>query len=252
MLSERTGMVRKVDQETRKKAVLAATINRYISKAVPVSSRDIARDFSLSSATIRNIFAELEECGHLTHPYTSGGRIPTHKGYRYYVDFLILQMELLEDEKERITQEYRNQINRIEDLLEKTSGVISAITHYAGIASATDWQDKFFYHGLDFILDQPEFQDLKEFRLLIKAMEDKKRLLNAINRDFSEKVRVYIGEEIDCPETENCSLVVSRYRVKNRPSGRLAVLGPVRMEYEHIIPVLEYISEVLSDTLDKI
>ena len=82
-------MVRNVDHESRKRAILAATINRYIQDALPVASEDIAKEFALSSATIRNIFAEMEEEGYITHPYTSGGRIPTDKGYRYYVDFLI-------------------------------------------------------------------------------------------------------------------------------------------------------------------
>ena len=58
--------------------------------------------------------------------------------------------------------------------------------------------------------------------------------------------------ELGHPEMESCSLVVSGYRKKNKPQGKLAVLGPVRMEYEHIIPALEYISDVLSDFLENI
>ena len=85
-------MVRVVDSEARKRLVLEAAINKYIREAEPIPSEDIASDFDLSSATIRNIFAELEEEGYLRHPYTSGGRIPTDKGYRYYVDFLISQI----------------------------------------------------------------------------------------------------------------------------------------------------------------
>jgi heat-inducible transcriptional repressor len=63
---------------------------------------------------------------------------------------------------------------------------------------------------------------------------------------------VYIGRELECPKMENCSLVVSSYRLNNKPSGRLAVLGPARMEYNHIIPILEYISDVLTEVLDRI
>jgi heat-inducible transcriptional repressor len=76
--------------------------------------------------------------------------------------------------------------------------------------------------------------------------------LDIINRDFPEKVKVYIGSELDCPEMENCSLVVSSYRVKNRTHGHLAVLGPMRMQYRHIIPALEYISDVLTGVLENI
>jgi len=245
-------MVRNIDYESRRRAILTATINKYIQEAMPIASEDIAHDFDLSSATIRNIFVELEENGYLMHPYTSGGRIPTDKGYRYYVDFLISQMELLDEEKEHIVKEYKREIRRFEDALEETSEIISMTTHYAGIVSFLDWQDKFFYKGISRILDQPEFQDLEKMRILIKMIEDKQKLLDIINRDFTEKVKVYIGRELACPEMENCSLVVSNYRHKNRLSGRLAVLGPVRMEYKHIIPTLEYISDVLTGVLDNI
>jgi len=206
----------------------------------------------LSSATIRNIFAELEENGYLAHPHTSGGRMPTNKGYRYYVDFLISQMELLADEKERIVNEYRKKIKHLEDALEKTSKLISVITHYTGIVSFLEWQDRFFYKGVSFILDQPEFRDLERTRILIKIIEDKERLLDIINRDFDEKVKVYIGDELGCPQMQDCSLVVSSYCLKNKPSGRLAVLGPMRMEYKHTITTLEYISDALTEVLHNL
>jgi len=245
-------MVKNVDYRSRRNAVLNTTINRYIEGAAPIASEDIAADFDLSSATIRSIFSELEEAGFLTHPYTSGGRIPTHKGYRYYVDFLVSQMEILKEEKQHIMDEYRDQISRLEDALEKTSELISAITRYTGIVSLLEWQDKFFYRGLSRVLDQPEFRDLGKIRVLVKAIEDKKYLLDIINRDFSGRVKVYIGSELECPGMENCSLVVSGYRHKDRPMGRLAVLGPVRMEYGHIIPTLAYISDTLTEALNNI
>lgn len=244
-------MVRTVDYESRRRAVLNATINRYISEAVPVASEDLSGDFSLSPATIRNIFSDLEEAGFITHPYTSGGRIPTDKGYRYYVDFLLAQMELIEEEKEQIAREYRKEMRRLEDALEKTSEIISAITHYAGIVSLLEWEDRFFYRGVSRILEEPEFQDLGRTRLLIRILEEKQNLLEVINRDFKEKVKVYIGQELGCCEIQNCSLVVSSYKIKNRPQGRLAVLGPMRMEYKHIIPALGYVSDVLTQVLEN-
>jgi transcriptional regulator of heat shock response len=243
-------MVRTVDYDSRKRAVLASTINRYIQNAEPVSSGDIAREFDLSSATIRNIFADLEQAGLLTHPYTSGGRIPTNKGYRYYVDFLISQIDLLDNEKEHIVKEYNREISRLEDALEETSEIISTITHYAGMVSFLDWQDKLFYRGISHVLEQPEFKDYQQVRILIKMIEDKGQLLSIINQDFDGKVKVYIGKELGWPEIEDCSLVVSSYRVKNKPSGKLAVLGPARMEYNHTIPSLEYISNILTEVLN--
>lgn len=245
-------MVRNVDYESRKRAILSATINRYIQDASAVASEDIAEEFGLSSATIRNIFAEMEEEGYLTHPYTSGGRIPTNKGYRYYVDFLVSEMRLLDAEKESILGRYKKDAGRLEDLLEETSEVVSAVTHYAGIVSLLDKQDKFFYRGVSFVLEQPEFQDSTRIRILIRMLEEKRNLLNVINREFKDKTAVYIGEELGLNEMQEYALVVCRYTLKDNPCGRIAVLGPMRMEYRHIIPALEYVSEVLSQALNRI
>ena len=244
-------MVRIVDHAQRRNVILASSINAYINSAVPVSSEALARDFDLSSATVRNILAELEEAGYLTHPHTSAGRVPTDKGYRYYVDFLMSEIELLNNEKRAIINEYKHKIERLEDILEKTSEIISTITHYAGIVSLLEWEDRFFYKGLSRILQQPEFKQSERICLLIKMLEEKKRLLDVINRDFETKksTKVYIGSEIGCPEIDTCSLVIATYRKGKKQNGRLAVLGPRRMNYDHIIPALEFISEVLSDIL---
>ncbi|MFC1804819.1 HrcA family transcriptional regulator [Candidatus Omnitrophota bacterium] len=245
-------MVRTVDYEARKRTVLSAAINKYIKEAAPVASRGFAREFGLSSATIRSIFAELEELGYLTHPYTSGGRVPTAKGYRYYVDSLLSQMQLLDEEKERIVDEYKDRIDKIEDVLDRTSGVISAVTRYAGITSFLDWHDKYFYKGISLILSQPEFRDTEKIRLLVKMIEDKQDLLKIINRDIkADKAKVYIGREMECHTMQDCSLIVTSYRINGKPQGRIAVLGPTRMEYEHIIPALEYVSDVVSEVLDR-
>ena len=252
-------MVRNVDHDSRRRSVLTSAINRYIREALPVASEDIAEEFDLSSATIRNIFAELEEAGYLKHPYTSGGRIPTDKGYRFYVDCVISQMpdgssggELADKEKESIAGAYKSESGRLDQVLDKTSAVISMITRYAGIVSFMEMEGKFFYNGISRILEQPEFQDAQKIRMLVRIIEEKEHLLDIINRDFDEKVKVYIGPELDCLDLNCCSLVISSYRVKNKPYGKLAVLGPTRMQYSHIIPTLEYISDIVTETLDNL
>jgi len=245
-------MVRSVDYSSRKKAVLHSAIKRYIKHAVPVASEDIAQEFDLSSATIRNIFAELEGAGFLKHPYTSGGKIPTDRGYRYYVDYLLQQIELLLEEKKRIAKVCKRKTSGIDAALENTSEAISEITHYTGIVSFLKRQDRLFYKGISYMLEQPEFKDVSKIRFLIKMIEEKGRLLDIINRDFTGKVKVYIGSELGFPEMESCSLIVSNYKLKNRLSGRLAVLGPMRMEYNYIIPTVEYISDVLSQILEDL
>jgi heat-inducible transcriptional repressor len=113
-----------------------------------------------------------------------------------------------------------------------------------------EWSDKFFYNGISLIFDQPEFQDISRMRFLIKVIEDKESIIGIINRDFNENVKVYIGQELDCPGMESCALAVSRYSIKKKPLGRVAVLGPVRMQYNHIIPALEYVAQELNRLLE--
>lgn len=243
--------MRITDYETRKKDILAAAIDTYVENAIPVSSEALARDYSfdLSSATIRNVLAELEELGFLTHPHTSAGRVPTEKGYRYYVNYLMKEINLLENEKCRIESEYRKSIQELENLLDRTSAVLSDLTHCTGIVSFRDWQDRLFYKGASFMLEQPEFSNLERIRQILRMLEEKQKLTEIINRDLEKKIEIYIGSEIHCQEIDDCALVMSAYKYKNKPSGRIAVLGPKRMKYAKAVSAVEYLSDLITELL---
>ncbi|RMF89909.1 MAG: heat-inducible transcription repressor HrcA [Nitrospinota bacterium] len=120
----------------REQQILKATIHTYITTAEPVGSRTIARKFQLglSAATIRNVMADLEEMGFLTQPHTSAGRVPTDKGYRFYVDSLVDLPALSKAESARIDAGYQTTLHKeIEELLEVTTKLLSLITQQAGI-----------------------------------------------------------------------------------------------------------------------
>lgn len=246
-------MVRTVDKEARNRTILSSVIESFIQTSAAVSSDDICRRLDCSSATIRNIMSELEETGYLTHIHTSGGRVPTDKGYRYYVDILLSQMQLLEEEKERITKEYNLQLKRLEDILEMTSEVLSAFTRCAGIVAFSNDEDRrVFYNGASFIAGHPEFKNIEKIRGILKILDEKKRLLEIINQDLEKKLKVYIGGELPCKEIAHCSLVVSTYGIEDRPFGRIAVLGPRSMNYGQVIPTIEYVSELLGRALEDL
>lgn len=245
-------MSRVIDHDIRKKQVLSSVVNRYIHNAMAVSSESLIDEFSCSSATIRNVMAELEDTGLITHTHTSSGRIPTTRGYRYYVDNLLLQIQLLQGEKDHIAEEYHRANKELEGLLYKTSDLLSNLTHCTGIVSFSDEEGKVFYcKGMGFILEQPEFNDLKKIKVLIGLLEEKERLLGVINQRLEEKIKIYIGEELPFSDIENCTLIISHYNVKHKPQGRIAVLGPTRMEYARIIPAIDYISGMLSSILNE-
>lgn len=238
---------RKTDFQQRKDVVLGFVIEQYIKNLSPVGSAFLAKECRLdwSSATIRNILAELEEDGFLTHPHTSAGRIPTQRGYRYYVDHLMHEIQLLEEEKKRIHQEYRQNVNELEKLVEKTSRIVSEVTHYTSIISVDGWDNKIICRGVNLVVGAPELQDIQKIQNLLKVLDEKERILHVINRDLQHKIDIYIGQEIACKEIESCSLAVCSYRTKRGPSGRIAVLGPTSMDYERVVSALGYITALI-------
>jgi transcriptional regulator of heat shock response len=244
-------MVRKVDHTDRKNKVLAAAVCAYINDGEPVSSQELAEQFDLSPATLRNILAELEEDGYLLHLHTSSGRVPTDKGYRYYVDFLMSSHGLTEEQKELILNDYRAGASSLEEILEKTSDIIAELTHYTAIVSSTEWGDRVFYKGLSNIFAHPEFQDIEKLAVLVRFLEEKSQVLELLNRKLNQPIKVYIGTEIACPRIkEVCSLVVSPYRSGKNLAGRIAVLGPRRMSYDSTSSALEFISGALNSVLE--
>jgi len=122
--------------DDRKMRILRAIVDDYINTAEPVGSRTIARkhELGLSSATIRNEMADLEEMGYLSQPHTSAGRVPSDKGYRFYVDQLmeVRQLSLAEMESIRSAMEVR--INELSQLIRQAASVISQLTKYTSVA----------------------------------------------------------------------------------------------------------------------
>lgn len=115
----------------REKNILRYIIQQFILTAAPVGSRNIAKRYELgiSPATIRNIMADLEESGYIDHPHTSAGRVPTDKGYRFYVDSLMDVQTLNQNEINLINSEFESRTEEKEDLLKLTSNILSKITH---------------------------------------------------------------------------------------------------------------------------
>lgn len=126
------------DLDKRKKKVLQAIIEEYIETAEPVSSSNLVKELECSSATIRNEMAELEKIGFIEKPHTSAGRIPSQKGYRYYVDELIRDDKLSKKEMEIIKERLETKVNDLEDLTKIATTTLSEITHYTTITIGPD------------------------------------------------------------------------------------------------------------------
>ena len=121
----------------REQSILHHVVYNYIQTAIPVGSRYISKHFGtgLSPASIRNVMADLEESGLLSHPHTSAGRIPTDQGYRFYIDYLMEVQQLGDSEKLRI-QQHLEQVNNADELLRETSKLLGKISHNLSIVSS--------------------------------------------------------------------------------------------------------------------
>lgn len=124
--------------DERKQRILQAIIDDYITSAEPVGSRTIARkyDLGVSPATIRNEMADLEMLGYLEHIHTSSGRIPSSKGYRFYVDDLMLPQELTSEEKALIDRWYKKRVRQIDEVFQETAKIISQLTKNVSLVLA--------------------------------------------------------------------------------------------------------------------
>jgi len=122
----------------RKKKILQAIVRDFVNTAEPVSSRTIAKryDLGLSAATIRNEMADLEELGYLEQPHTSAGRIPSQKGYRFYVDRLMLLQQITENEVNWIKEAYQTGVHEIEHIIMQTAKLIAYLTNYTSLVSS--------------------------------------------------------------------------------------------------------------------
>lgn len=121
--------------QERKRKLLQWVIHSYIRTSRPIASQDISDEagLGLSSASIRSLLKELEDEGFLHQPHTSAGRVPTDKGYRFYVDYLAGVQRLAAQEKERIEREYLSQVAEMDNLLAQTSRLLSLVSHSAGL-----------------------------------------------------------------------------------------------------------------------
>ena len=143
-------MLDELDQ--RKQRVLKAVIDDYIESAEPVGSRTLARKYNLgvSPATIRNEMADLEMLGYLEHLHTSSGRVPSSKGYRFYVDGLTPPKPVSDEEKALIDRWYKGRVQRIEEVFQETARIISQVTRNVSLVLAPQMTQAHF-HCLQFL-----------------------------------------------------------------------------------------------------
>lgn len=336
----------------RARHLLKVLVECYIRDGQPVGSRTLAREsgLDLSSATVRNVMAELEEHGLVVSPHTSAGRVPTDKGYRLFVDSLLTVDPMDSAEVDRIKQLLAEGFT-LQGLAVSASGLLSGISSMAGVVmlprretltlrhiefvplsdhrvlailvvneqevhntvmrteraytpaelrEAANYLNSAFagmdlaairhtllgdlkstrerldrvmltairmaeqvfdvrggdedivVSGQTHLMAFNELSDVDKLRVLFDAFNEKRKILHLLDQCVSNKgVQVFIGKESGFSVLDDCSLVTSTYQLDGRVMGVLGVIGPTRMAYKRVIPLVEMTARMMSAALKQ-
>jgi heat-inducible transcriptional repressor len=335
--------------DPRAQHLLKTLVERYVAEGQPVGSRLLSRHsgLDLSPATIRNVMADLEEMGLIASPHTSAGRVPTPRGYRFFVDSLRVVKPLEDDEIHRLEGELS--VDRPQQLVNAAASLLSQLTQFAGVVATPKRREAVFRHfeflrlserrvlliivtpdgdvqnrilhtdrayssaqlteatnffnqnfagqSLASIRDRmaDELRALREdiaglmkaavdagegalaegealvvtgernllnagdlasnmqrLRRLFDLFEQKTSLLHLL--DVSQRaqgVQIYIGGESGLVPLDECSVVTASYEANGQVIGTLGVIGPTRMAYARVIPIVDVTAKLLSNALSR-
>ncbi len=232
----------------RQEAILMSVVEQYAEVASPVGSSLLSKLFGVSSATIRAEMAELEKLGYIKQPHTSAGRIPTDKGYRYYVNILSDNnsdhSRLTERRAERALTARVEGGGLPDRTIRNAVDTLVELTHNLGIATIGN---QLYMSGLSNLFGQPEFvsgQDVQQIARLLDNLEPWLR-----EAAPNEPLSVYIGTENPIGSSANASLIISRFRSPYSDRSYIGVLGPTRQQYRDVMNLVEHAGRVLEDAL---
>ena len=230
----------------RQEKILQAIVEQYAEVASPVGSSLLAKVFSVSSATIRSEMAVLERKGLITQPHTSAGRIPTDKGYRFYVNHLSAsQPESAVErraEKALATRVIHGGVS--DQIIKNAVDTLVDLTHNLGIATIGD---QLYMSGLSNLFGQPEFINNEQVREVARLLDNLEPWL--YEAAPNEPLSVYIGQENPIGRSAGCSLIVSRFRSNYSDSSYIGVLGPTRQSYRDVMMLVRRTGEALEEAL---
>jgi heat-inducible transcriptional repressor len=229
----------------RQKQLLYAIVEQYAEVASPVGSSLLAKAFKVSSATVRAEMAELERSGYITQPHTSAGRIPTDKGYRYYVNELASEKPSLGEGRAEKALSTRLQHAGLPDrTIRSAVDTLVELTHNLGLATIGQ---QLYMSGLSNLFGQPEFIQAGQVQQVARLLDNLEPWLREAAPN--EPLSVYIGRENPIGRSAGCSLIVSRFRSPFSDRSYIGVLGPTRQNYRDVMMLVRHAGEELEGVL---
>ncbi len=234
----------------RQAKLLAAIIEQYAEVAVPVGSVTLAKLFNVSSATVRAEMARLEERGYIEQPHTSAGRIPTDKGYRFYVNTLNELREAatthpkLVDRSARAIEARISGADRSDRAIRSAVDSLVELTHNLGLATIGD---QLYMSGIANLFSQPEFTHGRAVQQIASLLDNLEPWLREAAPN--EPLNVYIGTENPVGSSSGATLIISRFRSPFSDRSYIGVLGPTRQSYAKVMGLVRHAGAMLEEVL---
>jgi heat-inducible transcriptional repressor len=230
----------------RQQKILSAIVEQYAEVASPVGSSLMSKVFNVSSATIRAEMAELERLGFITQPHTSAGRIPTDRGYRFYVNNLSENKvsSLSERRGEKALAARVAHGGAPERMIRNAVDTLVELTHNLGLATIGN---QLYMSGLSNLFGQPEFISATQVKQVARLLDNLEPWLREAAPN--EPLSVYIGQENPIGRSAGCSLVISRFRSPFSDRSYIGTLGPTRQSYRDVMSLVRRAGEELEEVL---
>ncbi len=237
--------------QTRQQTILELLVKEYIRTAEPVGSQVLVRKCKLnySPATVRNEMAELEETGYLFQPHTSAGRVPTDKGYRFYVNLVMPEIKHSgkNDKAGSRLKKAADEFQRGDShkFIKEISKIMSEFSRGVGLCGFLD-DDEFYSSGLSNLLKAPEFEDNLGIANALGIFDYLDQEMKKIFADMEKDIEVFIGRENKDKKFNDFSLVISKCRTKEKEKGIVGILGPKRMDYAKNIALVDLMRDIIN------
>lgn len=233
----------------RQIAILVAIIEQYAEVAVPVGSVTLAKLFGVSPATIRSEMARLEDLGMITQPHTSAGRVPTDKGYRFYVNQISelseVELPMLDRSAKAIEARVQTHGDRADRAIRSAVDSLVELTHNMGLATIGD---ELYLSGMENLFSHPEFSDGVHVQSVARLIDNLEPWLRETAPN--EPLNVYIGSENPIGKSSGASLIISRFCSPFSDWSYIGVLGPTRQDYARTMRLVRHAGSMLEEVLE--
>jgi heat-inducible transcriptional repressor len=227
--------------------ILKLLIDEYIETAEPVGSESLDKKYNLgvSPATIRSEMATLIKAGFLKQIHTSSGRVPTPKAMKLYVDQLMEEKQMSLAEEVKAKENVSKGKGDIDKIMDEATHALARQTGNMALA-AVDTYNKIWHAGYANVFANPEFADMLLCESLFSMLDEVERINDLMFHRLnpSSILDVMFGEELSWPNLSPVSIVTTHFNVYGK-KGALGIVGPARLSYPRVVPVLKYFGSLI-------